>query len=1808
MHQNSEAQAFIDRVLALPKGPGVSLESVLQPSLDDEAALRRLFATEKDNNRLKNPYVGLVNVFDAPPDIRTIRARIVKDEEDLNGKYVMPLSPKDRKAEGTACMVPSLEEFQKNWAVFSEGSLSQLLDWSNVVAAGGSVLACLVPLPEEAKVSKRAIRKYYHGSAYPSSDIDLFLWGLTPQQAEAKIVTIYEAVRDSVPWDVTCVRTKHTVSIHSQYPYRSVQIVLRLYTSPAEILAGFDIDAPCCAYDGRRIWANPRAITALMRQCNTIDVTRRSPSYEVRLTKYSSRAFEIYVPNLCRADIDPTIYERSIVRVEGLARLLVFEKLKYPNAREIFLQSRRTLRGRSYANSVPYYIRKKRTLKGDLKNEVAIGGLEMNSYDVVSLHIPYGPGWDARKIDKLIYQTDLGMNSTFNPKNKNRRLHRHPAFFGTIEECLEDCCEDCPKPIDEDEVKLQEEEDKQYLRGRISFVQQDPGRQSLSGSFNPIDDSEWSAQVFIGPTEKFFQVIITSDRAAVARMIAEGVDVNRRDHVGRMPLHVAVLAKAEDVACDLIDAGARITSRLAEGKTALHIAAQLDQLKVVKKLLERSKINEDLLKKDGDAEEGNGDVEMKEAVRDSSEDDWSSADDGVISMEEVEDTDVDDEDDGDDVDDDNGDDNDGSPRKKTKSKGVSEPPKAPTEYNALPEDDSGEPDVFDINAPDWDLCFTPLSYAILFASLPVIDTLLLNGADANLATTASYPDAPRLHPLLLTVYHSDEEQACSIAERLLQAGAASSAADQGRTILYKMIEAGKTKLVNSLLRLDPKAGVVLNLPSMNMNNGRPTFPLIAAVQINNLEMVTTLLAYGANVVFKAEDVVRAQELRNQQNYGNNVSHFINFTLGEPLDQVIHPVEAALCCHSDLIQLLVSVGASINRATRVSTSTYANQEILRTYLDWARYAIGWITRYISEQQDKMKLETKKLDSITTAPTTPWRTFVSRTIYLSDNGVLPGSELQKKKFVEDQVELEKTIRKCVALKGFFGDAERLLVSKGAKTYNILFADTEKRSTATSNVSIQIDHHDHILWQQNSSSTKYFFLGQHDYSREAVPMYLNDRYDELFEACWKGDDIAVRKLCLPDEGKENALKVSVAVAHPTNQWLQTNLTPLVAAIEGRHWSTVRLVFGICVAQYKPVDEKEVAFRLNNINLDEDDEDNLSDDDSAASDVTASAQKRNQPFIDIAQISPAVKVPFPPSRLLNSHYVTYEEGGGSLVLIKAIKTKDFEAFVHIADLYKLTEPPLELGQGYILDAILAADEPEMLDEYIRRTGSGIDLQSHGDETEEKEIRAINDKNKIYLGLSVHGKKRKDLAQKNDPANFHYQLQDQDVTPILWRAILSSSKEVKIIEYLASTRPLEAYRFYAMTHGSELSIRLRRITDLEQILPDRLGWCTNNLGESPLVAAILSNKLNVIKLLFAKKPKLMSAALKERMKFSGFNLLMLAVQVGCDPQVIDFLLANGQSPTETDQIRKWNIYHMLAASSVPVLFEHLLLKLPRDVNELLLQQHCKGNLDTPLHLAVSRGDYRTSSIIIDYTRAGLAIRNVYGSIPLHIAISKSQAKTVKKLIDSSPEECLFMENGVGNTPLEMATLLDLLGRLQNVSRDREPELAAQHVNLDPSRITLDKLQQDVPNLRQTINTLLKNGPLKVDDKLTKELFAFSRFMETKLTAATAEAEATKRGNEDEPDVKDKWKDPEDRGTTLKIIKEAILARPHQRQLIHLVDVQKSVGSHLSSAELRSTDTHNPRHQREHDEEGLEPEEDTEIKLRNSSIVYRRLGQPLLRV
>ena len=191
------------------------------------------------------------------------------------------------------------------------------------------------------------------------------MYGLDEQQAIEKIKEIERRVKDALLTEATTVRTKNAITIASQYPTRHVQIVLRIYKSIAEILTGFDVDCACAAYDGNQVWASPRALAAYMTQVNTIDLTRRSPSYENRLSKYLHRGFEIYWPDLDRSKIDPTIFERSFSRTVGLARLLILEKLPNQSDREAYQDQRRRERGRPAINR--YHYRRSHCLHGNIK-------------------------------------------------------------------------------------------------------------------------------------------------------------------------------------------------------------------------------------------------------------------------------------------------------------------------------------------------------------------------------------------------------------------------------------------------------------------------------------------------------------------------------------------------------------------------------------------------------------------------------------------------------------------------------------------------------------------------------------------------------------------------------------------------------------------------------------------------------------------------------------------------------------------------------------------------------------------------------------------------------------------------------------------------------------------------------------------------------------------------------------------------------------------------------------------------------------------------------------------------------------------------------------------------------------------------------------------------------------------------------------------------------------------------------------------------------------------------------------------------
>ncbi len=186
---------------------------------------------------------------------------------------------------------------------------------------------------------------HYEASIYNGSDIDLFLYGISEQEAEAKIVQLYNQFKlnlrkehlkkyttqqtftgyyhhyggnqaETKTDDIFVLRTKQAVTFHFAYPIRPVQIILRIYKSPAEVLMGFDLDCCTFGYDGSQVWALPRARRAIAARMNLVDVDRQSTTYEVRLFKYAKRGFRVGVPGYDASKIknssllDSDLYDR----------------------------------------------------------------------------------------------------------------------------------------------------------------------------------------------------------------------------------------------------------------------------------------------------------------------------------------------------------------------------------------------------------------------------------------------------------------------------------------------------------------------------------------------------------------------------------------------------------------------------------------------------------------------------------------------------------------------------------------------------------------------------------------------------------------------------------------------------------------------------------------------------------------------------------------------------------------------------------------------------------------------------------------------------------------------------------------------------------------------------------------------------------------------------------------------------------------------------------------------------------------------------------------------------------------------------------------------------------------------------------------------------------------------------------------------------------------------------------------------------------------------------------------------------------
>jgi hypothetical protein len=247
--------------------------------------------------------------------------------------------------------------------------------------------------------------------------------------------------------------------------------------------------------------------------------------------------------------------------------------------------------------------------------------------------------------------------------------------------------------------------------------------------------------------------------------------------------------------------------------------------------------------------------------------------------------------------------------------------------------------------------------------------------------------------------------------------------------------------------------------------------------------------------------------------------------------------------------------------------------------------------------------------------------------------------------------------------------------------------------------------------------------------------------------------------------------------------------------------------------------------------------------------SQQKPINFTDIAAGPLSVHTDVPPARMLESEANHPYAGRKCLScspLQKAIVEDDFEAFVHTLDLHDFAGTRITINSG-VYNLVVTLDRPEMLDEFIRREGVGIVMPSDGEEGRLEDLKVSEER--VYLGLPVGGQRHAGISNHKLLKHFSYNFYD-----FLRTAIRSGA--TKVIDYLAGPRPIAAFMHYAETHDDKTAKYLKSIDNLDAVFPELLGWQPDGMNETPLLCAVINDRLDILKQMFALKPSLMEEAL----------------------------------------------------------------------------------------------------------------------------------------------------------------------------------------------------------------------------------------------------------------------------------------------------------------------------------------------------------------
>ena len=319
------------------------------------------------------------------------------------------------------------------------------------------------------------------------------------------------------------------------------------------------------------------------------------------------------------------------------------------------------------------------------------------------------------------------------------------------------------------------------------------------------------------------------------------------------------------------------------------------------------------------------------------------------------------------------------------------------------------------------------------------------------------------------------------------------------------------------------------------------------------------------------------------------------------------------------------------------------------------------------------------------------------------------------------------------------------------------------------------------------------------------------------------------------------------------------------------------------------------------ESDEEDNEDSDIEIDDDISGDLNRKAEIMDISHRFSTIRVSVRPDALFGTHPDLSISNGGVLYrapLATAVHAADVEATKQILALHELCDPSFPVNSHAELENILQSDSPAILDLFIRKFGIGLGVSEEEEDDGLQGNEAVKTMPKTYLGLDVHGVKRKDLAKKNDPDAPRRSLQPHHI-PLLWYAATKGA--TKVVDWLATPAPLEAYKTF-MTSASEgdvIAKALRKINGLETQLPELLGFLPNELGETAVFAALVGQqkeqKLAIVKQLYRLSPDLKNTFTASRVKGAESTPILFICANNCSKDLFDFFLGQGANPMDVD-------------------------------------------------------------------------------------------------------------------------------------------------------------------------------------------------------------------------------------------------------------------------------------------------------------------------